>query len=175
MKNRSVWDQLCRLAPPAAVIVCGLILLISPDTASGLVGKILGWGLILGGAGFAVSAVALQGGTAGKVLLALVCLALGTWLLRNPMALAKGLGRFLGLVLAIRGIQDLIRSSYAQAKVLSAAIAGLGLVLILLPMTTSRVVFSLCGAVVLVLGIGMLVNRLRENPSDDDPNIIDAL
>ena len=55
--------------------------------------------------------------------------------------------------------------------------AVLGLMLILLPMTASRVVFSLCGVAILAVGGGMLAERIWEkrNWEDDDPNIIDAL
>jgi hypothetical protein len=48
---------------------------------------------------------------------------------------------------------------------------------VVLPMTTSRLVFSLCGVVVLLIGIGMLVDRLKHTKYLDkgDGNIIDAL
>ncbi len=174
MKHSSLFTWIRILAAPAAVMACGLILLISPDSASGLLGRILGWGLILGGLCFGASALAVPGGTAGKVLAALVCLVLGGWLLRHPLALAKGLGRFLGILLSIRGVQELVSSRSSRGKALSAAITLLGLVLVFLPMTTSRVVFSLCGLLVLLLGIGMLLNRLRRD-EPEDPNIIDAL
>ena len=49
--------------------------------------------------------------------------------------------------------------------------------LVLSPMTLSRLVFSVCGLVVLVMGVWMLVNRIREGNYLDkgDDNIIDAL
>ena len=59
--------------------------------------------------------------------------------------------------------------------------AIVGVVLVVLPMTTSRLVFSLCGLVVLVTGIAMFLDRLKgrnrlEGPGEpEDPNIIDAL
>ena len=53
----------------------------------------------------------------------------------------------------------------------------LGAVLIALPMTTSRVVISLCGLLVLIVGVAILVDRLKnrrpKEPSESD--IIDAL
>ena len=50
-------------------------------------------------------------------------------------------------------------------------------VLVLSPMTLSRLVFSLCGIVVLAIGAGMLVERIRNQSYLDkgDDNIIDAL
>ena len=51
------------------------------------------------------------------------------------------------------------------------------LVLMVLPLTTSRLVFAVCGIVVLLLGVGMLLDRLKQLhylPSGKD-DIIDAL
>ena len=49
--------------------------------------------------------------------------------------------------------------------------------LVLSPMTLSRLVFALCGLVVLFIGVGMLVDRLKQRKrlSGGDSNIIDAL
>ena len=174
MKNSPFLSLVRRIAVPVAVMVFGLILLVNPDSASGLLGRLLGWCLVLGGLCFLGGALT-GGGTAGKVLSGLVCLALGFWLLRNPMALARGVGRFLGILLAIRGVQECVRSASGGGKALGGIMAALGAVLILLPMTTSRLVFSLCGGAVLAVGVGMLINRLREDRGGDDPNIIDAL
>ena len=58
-----------------------------------------------------------------------------------------------------------------------ALIAG-GVVLVVLPMTVSRWVFSLCGLVMTIVGVVMLLERLKERKFLDDggdPNIIDAL
>ena len=65
-------------------------------------------------------------------------------------------------------------NNYGVALILFAVIVQL----ILLPMTASRLVFSLCGAVVAVIGVVMLVDRIRSRrwlDNGDDPNIIDAL
>ena len=56
-------------------------------------------------------------------------------------------------------------------------ITVVGIILVVLPMTTSRLVFSLCGVVVLLVGVGMLLDRIRDRkrlkaPKDD---IVDAL
>lgn len=167
-----------QFASPVALIVLGAVLLLFPDSASVLVAKVLGWGMLIVGIVFAVSAIASPGGTAGKVLCAVVCLAVGGWLVNNPLILAKGVGRFVGILLAIRGVQDIFQSVSGQGKLLAVITAALGAVLILLPMTTSRVVFSICGLVVLLIGVAMLVDRIRSRrlmEPGDDPKIIDAL
>lgn len=177
MRKNEILSLIRRFASPVALALLGLILLLFPDSASVLAAKILGWGVFLVGVGFVIAAITSPGGTVGKVLAALACLAVGTWLLRNPLVLARGVGRFVGILLLIRGLQDFFQSA-RKGRLLSLAVAVLGVVLIVLPMTTSRLVFSGCGLVVLLLGIAGFVDRLRgRNLPDggDDPNIIDAL
>lgn len=178
MKKNKILSIVYQFASPVALMILGAVLLLFPDSASVLVAKVLGWGILIAGIVFAVSAVASPGGTAGKVICAVVCLAVGGWLVKNPLVLAKGVGRFVGILLAIRGLQDLFQSVSGQGRLLSVVTAAIGVILILLPMTTSRVVFSLCGLVVLIIGIAMLVDRIRKRrflKPGDDPNIIDAL
>lgn len=91
---------------------------------------------------------------------------------------AAGLGRLAGILLVVRGIQDILNASRYHYGILPAVITTiLGAVLIALPMATSRVVISLCGLLVLIVGIAILVDRLKnrrpKEPSESD--IIDAL
>ena len=106
-----------------------------------------------------------------------VLVGLGRWLLTHPVAWAAWGGRIIGLLLLLRGIRDFTQSVLPQGKALSVLTAVLGLVLILMPMTASRMVFSLCGVVVLAVGGGMLAERIWEKKTrdPDDPNTIDAL
>ena len=155
------------IATPVLLMVLGLILLIHPDSASALVAQILGWVLVIAGVVFAVSAVAGHFDTLGKVLSAVCCFAVGA-----------GLGRLAGILLVVRGIQDILNAGRYHYGILPAVITTvLGAVLIALPMTTSRVVISLCGLLVLIVGVAILVDRLRnrrpKEPSESD--IIDAL
>ena len=101
------------------------------------------------------------------------CLSIGGTLMGNPLLLARNLGRFLGILLAIEGGSCLRNGSRTFGTVLLAAAA----VVVFSPMTLSRLVFSLCGAVVLVMGIAVLISRLKQLrylPKGKD-NIIDAL
>lgn len=178
MKKQDLFSWISLLATPVVLVALGLLLLLRPDSVSALLATVLGWAIVLAGAGFVAAALLIREGTAGKVIGALVCFALGGWLLNNPLALASGIGRLVGIVLLIRGGQDLLASHYGQSKLLSLITAVVGLILIVLPLTTSRLVFALCGALVLAVGIGMLLERLRWrrlNGGEDDPNIIDAL
>ena len=179
MKKNDIVSWLKLLATPVLLMILVLILVIHPDSASVLAAQILGWVLLAAGVGFGVSAIAGHFGTVGKVLSAIGCFAVGAWLLRNPLMLAAALGRLVGILLAVRGIRDLLDASQRHMGLLSAVITLLlGVVLIALPMTTSRVVISLCGVLVIAVGAGILVDRVkirRRLQEPDDPSIIDAL
>ena len=177
MKKNSVSAFLSRFATPVLLIVLGLILIFCPDTASALISKVVGWGILMAGIVVAVAMVVDRNWSMSRILTILVLAGLGRWLMDHPLAWAAWGGRIIGLLLLLRGIRDFTQSVFPQGKVLSVLTAVLGLVLILLPMTASRMVFSLCGVVILVVGGGMLAERIweKKNGEDDDPNIIDAL
>ena len=177
MKKNSISAFVSRFATPAVLIFLGLVLIFCPDTASALISKVAGWGLMMAGIIVAVAMVVDRNWSVSRILTILVLAALGRWLMTHPLAWAAWGGRIIGILLLLRGIRDFTQSAFAQGKVLSVVTAVLGLVLILLPMTASRMVFSLCGVVILVVGGGMLAERIweKKNWEDDDPNIIDAL
>lgn len=177
MKKNEIFRLLYRLASPIGIIVLGGILLLSPDTASALLSRLMGWCIFLVGVAAGISGIVSKRGTAGKILAAILCLGIGGALIRNPLMLAANIGRFLGILLLIRGGRDFFQSSQQGGKVLSLVTGVLGAVLVLVPMTTSRLVFSLCGLVILLVGVAMLITRLREQKYLDsgDSNIIDAL
>lgn len=177
MKNRKFSGILSQFATPVVLIALGLVLIFCPDTASALISKVAGWGLMMAGIIVAVAMVVDRNWSASQILTGIVLVGLGRWLMTHPLAWAAWGGRIVGLLLLLRGIRDFSQSAFTQGKVLSAVTALLGLVLILMPMTASRMVFSLCGVVILVVGGGMLAERVweKKNWDDDDPNIIDAL
>lgn len=177
MKNKGFLNKLFLLASPIAVILLGLLLVFNPDFASGFLSRVLGWMLCVIGIGFGVAAIVdgeriLQRGIAAVLL---VCI--GATLSAKPLLLASWIGRIIGLLIALRGIRDL-QGDWGQNHTLAWITIAVGVILVLLPMTTSRLVFSVCGLVVLFIGIGMLADRLRKQkqlPGGDDDNIIDAL
>lgn len=177
MKKHQISELVSRFATPVVLIVLGLVLIFCPDTASALISKVVGWGLLMAGIVIAVAMVVDSNWSVSKVLTVLTLVILGRWLMTHPLAWAAWGGRIIGLLLLLRGIRDFTQSVFTQGKVLSVVTAVLGLMLILLPMTASRMVFSLCGVAILAVGGGMLAERIWEkrNWEDDDPNIIDAL
>ena len=177
MKKQKFSAFLSRYATPAALIVLGLVLVFCPDTASALIYKVAGWGLMMAGIIVAVAMVVDSSISLSKILTVLILVGLGRWLGTHPLAWAAWGGRIIGVLLLLRGIRDFVQSSLRQGKALSIVTAVLGLVLILMPMTASRLVFSLCGVAILLCGGGMLAERIWERRylEGDDPNIIDAL
>lgn len=171
MKKLKFMDAVNRFGMPVTTIVLGLILLIVPDSASVVIAYGIGGILIFGGIVFAIGALLDQ--SLSKGFWALACLSIGGTLMGNPLLLARNLGRFLGIWLAIEGGDCLRKGNRIfGVMILVAAVA-----LILSPMTLSRLVFSLCGLVVLIIGIGMLADRLKNQKRlhKGDDNIIDAL
>lgn len=177
MKKHQISEIVARFATPVALVALGLVLLFCPDMASALISKVAGWGLMLAGIVVAVAIVVDSNWAVSRILTALACMLLGRWLMTHPLAWAAWGGRIVGVLLLLRGIRDFTQSVLPQGRVLSVVTALLGVMLILLPMTASRLVFSLCGIVILAVGAGMFVERIweRRNGEGDDPNIIDAL
>ena len=103
MKNRNWLDIVRPLLMPVTLVILGVILIVKPDSAAALVGKIVAWILILGGTGMGLAA--LSGDIARRLrrlVPAAAALIAGIWLMSDPLIIAKGLGRFLGILLQLR-------------------------------------------------------------------------
>ena len=178
MKKNSFLNLLYQLASPIAVTLLGLLLVVNPDSASILIARILGWGLTAIGIGFGVAALIDREHAVRKGITAVFFACTGGVLTAKPLLLAAWIGRIIGLMMAFRGIRDLmLHRSYGYSRILALITAAVGAVLVVLPLTTSRLVFSLIGLVVLFIGVGMLVDRLKHRKylEKGDDNIIDAL
>lgn len=178
MKKNDMFALGYQLASPLALILLGLILFFSPDTASVLISRLIGWGFFAVGIGLGIAALVRRGADIGKIIGAVACITVGSFLTANPLWLARGIGRVLGIFLMLRGARDFFQSRRNQGKILSLICAVLGIVLMILPMTVSRWAFSLCGLVMVIVGVVMALERLKERRllgEGDDPNIIDAL
>jgi len=179
MKKNDILSAIQLLLAPVLVILLGLLLLINPDSASVLISRLLGGLLTLVGIGFGIAALVNDRGRVGKLIGALALFACGGILSANPLLLAAFAGRVVGLLLFIDGFGDMINAHRRGIRGLMPLIVTiLGGILILMPMTASRLVFALCGLVVTIIGVLMLLDRFRNRrlPSgDNDPNIIDAL
>ena len=176
MKKEDILSYVRLFLVPVLVMVLGLILIFNPDSATALITKILGGVIILIGIGAGVSAIFNKKGRTAKAITAVVMAVVGGWLVNHPLALAEWISRFIGVLLVINGLQDIGElRRFGKGFLMPLIVAIVGVVLILMPMTTSRLVFSLCGVVVLVIGGAMLVDRLKSRPRlKTSGDIIDA-
>lgn len=177
MKKDKLFSLIGLLWAPVALIILGAVLIFNPDSASALISRVLGWILIAFAIGFGIAALSADSGKVGKGITAVILAVAGGWLSNNPLALAAWIGRIVGILLVVDGMQDILRlKSEGQRFLLPLIVTVVGAVLILLPLTTTRLVFSLCGVVVLIIGIVMLLDRLKGRKRlNGDSNIIDAL
>lgn len=177
MNKKRFFDLVNTCAMPALLILAGGILLLNPDSAAIVIARLLGW--ILTVAGIAYGAYAVLGGSrgqAGRIITAVFCLLIGSVLLANPLILARNIGRVLGIILAVEGGQILTTGS--GSKMMGALTLVGAVVLVLAPMAASRLVFSLCGLVLVCIGVAQLMDRKRRKKlggKSDKPDIIDAL
>lgn len=178
MKKKDILSAVQLYLAPVLVILLGVLLLVNPDSASVLLSKLIGGVLILVAVLFGIAALFSEK-KVFKLILALLTLNCGIILTRNPLLLASFAGRLVGLLLFIDGFGDLLNARRQGIRGLMPLIVTiLGGVLILMPMTASRLVFSLCGLAVTAIGVVMLLDRIRHRRlpgGDNDPNIIDAL
>jgi len=178
MKKRDILLLFYQIASPVALILLGMVLLISPDTASALISRIIGWLLTLTGVGIGISAMMNRRGAVAKGIFAVGCVCIGGWLAANPLILAAWIGRVLGFVLAARGLRDVfLAGRRGHGGVLAVVTLVVGVILVILPMTTSRLVFRLMGLVITLIAGAMLFDRLKDRRylESGDDNIIDAL
>lgn len=176
MKKERIGQLLDLVGIPVLVTVLGLILLFNPDSAAALVAKIIGWILVIGGAGKAISMAGKSSGARGWAGAA-ICIILGVVLLKRPLWMAESCGRILGILLVARGFHDLRKSNFQKAKVLAVVTMVAGAVLILTPLSLTRTLMRLAGMVVAVIGAINIVEKLQEMKlleAGGDPNIIDA-
>ena len=179
MKKQDILSLLILLLVPGLLILLGLILVVNPDAASAMIAGVIGYiligGAILGG----IAAIVSPQGKIGKGLFSVALAVIGGWLVQNPLILAAWIGRFVGVLILINSLPDLIYAHRQGRTILIQAVSALaGVVLILLPMTASRLVFTLCGIAVLAIGAFMFADRIRGRrwlTAGEDPNIIDAL
>ena len=185
MKKYTPMELFRLLAAPAATVLLGLVLLLSPDTASALVGKLLAWCSILAAAGFGIGAISgAPDKKADRILWAAIFFFGGIWMLMNPLTIARFLGRVLGLSLALLGARSTAGSiRYAGRKlvlsrelILGAVTILTGCVLVLLPMTGSRIFFKVLGVALICFGFVQGRNKLldRKQLDQGDSDIIDV-
>lgn len=182
MRNLDWNDFLRREGGSILTILCGVILVLRPDTASALLSAVAGWALIAAGAAALIAGFA-GGFGGGTVVTGAVLLLAGAWLHRNPLMIASVLGFVVGFLVLRQGLRamgDAQRSRrnggfWIPGAVLAVVEALVGVRLILSPLSISRLVLSIGGIVLIVIGVCNLIAHYRSIRHIPEPGgIIDA-
>lgn len=187
MKQNVNFRAIVRLAGmPALQLVLGLFLLLHPDGVVSLVFRILGWVMAAAALVLAFSMAEKSGNrSVGRILLALVLGGCGAFLIKNPLVLAVGTGKVIGILLLIRGVEELLLAgktrqaggSYILKYVFGGLTALAGIWLVLSPMAPSRLIFGLIGVGLIVAAVANLLSGKKDFEAlaePRNPNIIDA-
>lgn len=163
MKNNELTAAVKALMVPGLLVGTGLILTVNPDSATRLLGLVMGWALIAVGAYCAWLSYRDAFGRMRRVLAMAVCWAIGLRMLSHPLAVAEGLGRLAGAVLLLKGLNDVTNAFTQKRKNQGIGEMIAGGLLFLVPMFASRMVMSVIGMVMLVLGAVMGIEKLRDH------------
>lgn len=187
MKQNITKDTIVTVVISIVLLVLGLVLLINPDFGSAALTKILGWVLIVGGViGIIAGIFTWPAFGISTMALCVVALAAGIYLLNHPMALAAIAGVVLGAYIIIRGAIGLrmafrIRAEGQDFKaplVAAIILVVLGLLLVFSPLSPTRLIMRLSGAVMIVCAVLNLLSQWKSSRyierTGDGPDIIDA-
>lgn len=173
-------------AMPVAQIVLGLILLINPDGAISVVCRILGWMMVAVGLFFVgIFVTDKKNRDFGTILMVLGFGGCGAFLVKNPLVLAVGTGKIIGILLGIWGVSSLVRASrvresggsYILRYVFGCVTMVAGIWLLIAPMTPSRLIFALVGLWLIGAAAAKLFSLrsdLKALANPEKPKIIDA-
>jgi uncharacterized membrane protein HdeD (DUF308 family) len=103
MKNLDWKEFLRREGGSILTILCGVILVMRPDTASALLSAVAGWVLIA--IGVAALIAGFTGSSGGSVVTGAVLLLAGAWLHRNPLMIASVIGFVAGFWVLRQGLK----------------------------------------------------------------------
>ncbi len=170
-----------------ALILFGLVLVIYPDFGSKTVAGIIAWILMgIGILGLVVGVLSWPAFGFGTLAGSALSLVIGFYIMRSPLSLASILGVLLGALLTVQGLGalgDTLRlrrngQLWIPGLIWSILTLVLGLILIFSPMTTSRVVMTVVGIIMILCGAGNLYTHAKVTPfirpTGEKGKIIDA-
>ena len=182
MRNLDFKDILRRESGSILTILGGVLLVLRPDTASALLSAVAGWALIAAGVAALIAGFTGEFGL-GSVVTGAVLLLAGAWLHRNPLMIASVLGFVVGFLVlrqGLRAMKDAQRSKrgggfWIPGAVLAVLEALVGIRLILSPLSVSRLVLTIGGVALIIIGACNLVTHYRATRYIPEPGgIIDA-
>lgn len=163
MKNNEWTAAGKALLVPVLLVGTGLVLTVNPDSATKLLGLVMGWALIAVGAYCAWLSFREPLGRMRRVLAMLACWAIGMRMLNHPLAVAEGLGRIAGVVVLLKGVSVFTNAVSQKWKTRGIVEMVIGSVLALMPLSASRMVMTVAGVAMLVLGAVMGAEKIRDH------------
>ena len=169
------------------LVALGCLLMFRPDFGSAAVATVLGWAMIVIG-GIMIFVCLLSWPVLGipQLLIGIAAAGFGVYILLNPLMLASIFGIAVGIYLAFQGLVSVFESlklrklsyRFLPSLIVGFIMFALGLVLILAPLTSSRLVMTLVGlAMALCGGVRFLLRawaaRKLSQPKAD-PDIVDT-
>lgn len=160
---------------PVLTCVLGLILIVEPGSLTSSIAWAVGIVLALVGAGKLVGFFRNARKDLLKLCGAVILLLVGFSIMGDPVRLERQVGRVIGIVLLLSGIRGYVDPFAAHEKATSILSCIMGVLLLVLPLTFSRLAVVICGIVVLLIGGGMVLDLLFGSRGGDSgsPDIID--
>lgn len=159
---------------PGLVVLLGLILIFRPDSLTSAIGVAIGLAVAALGCGLLISFFFGHTKDGLRLAGAIILMVLGFAVIKNPLSLTSQLGRFAGILLVLQSVRELSGELTLRSKGMSIVSGVVGLVLMLIPVTSSRLVISGCGIVVALMGVGMILEQRKVSRRVDKDEIIDA-
>lgn len=163
---------------PGLTCILGLVLIFRPSSLTTSIAWAVGFLIALVGAWKLFSFLHDSRKDFLGLLIAVVLLVLGFSILNKPVNLEKQVGRVIGIVLLLQGIRGYVNPYATHEKLTAILSCAAGAFLILVPLALSRLAVVICGILVLLIGVGMVMDLLLGNRGSQDsggPDIIDAL
>ena len=182
MKNVN-WKAFLSLAAlPLLQLLLGAVLLLNPDGALAAIFRIIGWLLVGAAAVLAYTMISDRNWLPGRTVIAVICGIGGAMLVRNPLILAESTGKILGALLIIRALAGMVQGGKVSGTPGRHALGELpelilGAFLLLSPMSPTRLIFGVVGAVLIVGAVAKLLGIRKEVGGKTElknPKIIDA-
>ena len=163
---------------PVLTCILGLVLIFRPGSLTTSIAWAVGVLIALVGVGKLVYFFfpSVPGKDFFQLLGGIILLVVGISIMGDPVRLERQFGLVIGILLLLQGIRGFASPYAAHEKATSIACCVMGVLLMFLPLVVSRLAVILCGIVVLLIGIGMVLDLLMWNKftgSSGDDDIID--
>lgn len=144
-------------------IVLGVLILANPGATTAFIASLVGWAILVAGAGTVVYNLFLnenRNSKVGLVVVGALMVALGFVIIRRPSLFVSYLFVFLGLTVALNGVGDLMRASGGGSR--NNVGLGIGVLSLIAGVAIVAAPFVAASMVTSIVGIALVVNGISE-------------